>query len=590
MKRIILKVALVFFAVLFVTASAQGQAYTPSCAGTNDTAAFTTILTSIGSDTGTIRLPFMSGSRCAVNNLNLPANVTLDNTDGTGIKVNTGQLLTIAGPVVSPPKLFFANALSGQGTVSFSGNKVQTFVYPEWWGGGAGVAASTNASAFNAANTALVTIGTGEIKLGSGTYEFDSTFNLGSDAVAFTGISLGGTNGLVGTKLVWTGADNGTAIYCTRARYSHLHDFQLTYAEEDKGTTIGLRLSGPSTGTNNSGVMIERVDINGFDIGGLAGDGAGEGHDASEITLVGCTFESNNTGFRTDGSNTLNTHFYSCNFDLNTNIGIEINQGGSVHVYAGAWGRNPIGISVTTDTDLFVSGVRDEAISGSKFIVATGANITTQITVIGCSFQVDSGNETISGLGSFTLIGNQFGNWATAVIPFKGNSTASNGASLTMIGNAVHQSTTGGLFDTDTNSVGMTYTLSNNVKFGGVGGANGKWDDEEGVIDGNGNRVVSRRRTQTGVVSADIITFSSGDATPSVKYSTLFKTANAGATSITTFDDGGSGQLITVIVNDANTTFVNGATLATRSGSNIVAANGLTYSFVKDGTVWRQVN
>lgn len=108
--------------------------FTPQCAGTNDTASFTTIISTIGANTGTIRLPYQSGTRCAVNTLSLPANITLDNVDGTGIKVNTGQTVTIEGPINAPPgKKLFYNATAGLGTVLLSGNTVKE-VYPQWWG------------------------------------------------------------------------------------------------------------------------------------------------------------------------------------------------------------------------------------------------------------------------------------------------------------------------------------------------------------------------------------------------------------------------------------------------------------------------
>lgn len=101
---------------------AQQTVFVPVCAGTNDTAKFTAFITLIGANTGTIRLPYKNGTRCAVNNLTIPANITLDNSDGTGLKVNSGQLLTVLGPVVSPigRQVFF-----GPGSTSFSGN---TFV------------------------------------------------------------------------------------------------------------------------------------------------------------------------------------------------------------------------------------------------------------------------------------------------------------------------------------------------------------------------------------------------------------------------------------------------------------------------------
>ncbi len=83
--------------------------------------------------------------------------------------------------------------------------------------------------------------------------------------------------------------------------------------------------------------------------------------------------------------------------------------------------------------------------------------------------------------------------------------------------------------------------------------------------------------------------FTSLDATPSVKSYGTFVTANAGATSITTFDDGVNGQEIDLICADANTTLVHGATLTLLTGASRKLTNGSVTKFVKQNTVWREV-
>jgi hypothetical protein len=85
-----------------------------------------------------------------------------------------------------------------------------------------------------------------------------------------------------------------------------------------------------------------------------------------------------------------------------------------------------------------------------------------------------------------------------------------------------------------------------------------------------------------------IVSFASLDTTPSVGAGNVFKTANAGATSITNFDDGATSQHIHVLINDANTTIVNGATIATKDGADYVGAVGDVVEFILDGTVWRE--
>ena len=80
--------------------------------------------------------------------------------------------------------------------------------------------------------------------------------------------------------------------------------------------------------------------------------------------------------------------------------------------------------------------------------------------------------------------------------------------------------------------------------------------------------------------------FADGDATPSVSAGGSFYTENTGATSITTFDDGVDGQVLEVLVNDAETTFVHGATLKTNTGVDVVSAISRIYRFKMIASIW----
>ena len=155
------KLVLLVLMLIPVSVGAQQTVWVPFCSGSNDTLAFTNIITAIGANTGTIRLPYKTASRCAVNSLTIPANVTLDNTDGTGIKVNTGQTLTVVGPRVNPVgKQLWYNVTAGLGTVSFAGNKSVGTVYPQEWGAVPDRVASTgtdSAAAIQAATVAMET-------------------------------------------------------------------------------------------------------------------------------------------------------------------------------------------------------------------------------------------------------------------------------------------------------------------------------------------------------------------------------------------------------------------------------------------------
>lgn len=87
-----------------------------------------------------------------------------------------------------------------------------------------------------------------------------------------------------------------------------------------------------------------------------------------------------------------------------------------------------------------------------------------------------------------------------------------------------------------------------------------------------------------------IITIVDADATPDVSNGVSYKTANTGATTITSFDNGYPGQKITITFGDTNTTInetgnidLDGITTRTFKLNEVVR-------FSYDGTKWRQVS
>ncbi len=81
--------------------------------------------------------------------------------------------------------------------------------------------------------------------------------------------------------------------------------------------------------------------------------------------------------------------------------------------------------------------------------------------------------------------------------------------------------------------------------------------------------------------------FTSTDATPSVKNGKTFKTANDAPTTITMFDNGVAGQEITVIFNDTNTTIdFTGTNLKGNVGADFTGAAGDVMTGAFDGTNW----
>jgi len=103
-------------------------------------------------------------------------------------------------------------------------------------------------------------------------------------------------------------------------------------------------------------------------------------------------------------------------------------------------------------------------------------------------------------------------------------------------------------------------------------------------------RVGGGQQMQGPLILAPEAAFADLDLTPDISGGNDFLTANTGAALISTFDGGVIGQIIRIRVNDVNTSFANGATLATLSGQNELAVNGEVYTFKLVGTVWECIN
>lgn len=111
---------------------------TPQCAGIDDTGAFSNITSTFASSGGTLKLPRLSAGRCKVSNISIPDNVLLDNTEGTGVFVITGQTLTVSRVQNPDGKQIFYNIGTGLGSVAVSlitaSGSASPHITPQWFG------------------------------------------------------------------------------------------------------------------------------------------------------------------------------------------------------------------------------------------------------------------------------------------------------------------------------------------------------------------------------------------------------------------------------------------------------------------------
>lgn len=116
------RLLLIVVALTIMAGWANGQgSFTPACSGTNDTAAFTSLINAAAGQPATVRPPWKANpaQRCKIiGPFTIPGNITIDNTDGSGVAAGSGTV-THLGPVVAPAgkTTFF-----GPGTWSFAGN------------------------------------------------------------------------------------------------------------------------------------------------------------------------------------------------------------------------------------------------------------------------------------------------------------------------------------------------------------------------------------------------------------------------------------------------------------------------------------
>lgn len=104
------------------------------------------------------------------------------------------------------------------------------------------------------------------------------------------------------------------------------------------------------------------------------------------------------------------------------------------------------------------------------------------------------------------------------------------------------------------------------------------------TFDDTANRRIRMTTIDSAVTAADL------DTTPSVNGVELLVLSNSGATNVTAFDDGYSGQTVSLHFTNANTTLVDGATLQLAGGANFVGSADDVLTIQKRSTVWYEVS
>ncbi|MCU1265054.1 MAG: Flagellar hook-length control protein FliK [Acidobacteria bacterium] len=377
--KVILGVVIVFMGG-YGTAHAQQGSIALNCSGTNDTSELNRVISSFGSESRTLKLPAQNVARCAVSQTTIPANITIDNTDGAGLTVNTGGTLTILGDIINPAgKQIFFNALAGQGTVSFKGNRYLSVLNPEWWGA---KTTKDDSPALNACSTAAATLTAADIDLVN-TYNLASTWQVGV-GVPFTYITLRGHGaGSNGTTLNWVGATDGLMVKFWANKYSNIDRIRFQNGVSF-GRTVGLRFSGPGTGTQSNNFNIDNCIFTGFYFGLQAGDPTTQAA-SSELSFRNVAFDGNANGFvGLSTGNTLVITFLNCSFANNKISGLHLGSASDCHIFGGGFGANGTDITATGWTStLSVIGARFEMVNPDVALTIGGVGT---VAVRNCTF------------------------------------------------------------------------------------------------------------------------------------------------------------------------------------------------------------
>lgn len=112
----------------------------------------------------------------------------------------------------------------------------------------------------------------------------------------------------------------------------------------------------------------------------------------------------------------------------------------------------------------------------------------------------------------------------------------------------------------------------------------GTWSNPKPIVD-TGSIVVIDVKGLTDT----FFTFTNGDTSPSVAGLPLWKTNNSGATTITSFDGGRTGQEILIVFGDSNTTINETGNIKVIGAASITPSADDVIRFVYDGTYWREV-
>ncbi|TJW89957.1 MAG: hypothetical protein E5V92_02650 [Mesorhizobium sp.] len=473
-----------------------------------------------------------------------------------------------------------------------SGSGAVRAISPLWFG--VTLNGADSAAAFSAFLDFLVYTGiAGELPAGTITLGSRITKNIGT-----AGLALGGQGEDI-SILVWTSSDGGLDVTSTHSagkvqwsRQIELHHFSIKTSQASGGTALSHTISPASASSTSIMFHYHDLSIQGLDVDADYWDNGIVVTDGWNGTIERCSikgiagdnqspFEMNDAIklLRCNDCHVSKVHAYHCEVGIHSTsdtpsygdglaiedcrlVGVStgiMSDGSTANAWVGVWNNHiNAGVKGISLVNVVYTPIADNLIY--KTHISSQAD-WPGIFMSNAHFNVLSGN-TVSTPGAPSGI-NNFGIFLT-------------GGADNIIADNSFNNTTGGFFCIYQASSTTRNTIHGNVGDGTV----------DAIVGGDGSAGQSYIYDNQPVANLTIAV--SGDTTPSVAQvvNNILITNNAGATSITTFDDGYDRQEIELHIADANTMLVHSASLVLRGAQNTSPPNGAMMSFRKLGAAW----
>lgn len=563
---------------------------------TTDICATTTgAIDQIGATVTTLMIP--SAATCTANKT-VPSTLTLWFIGQGQVTISTAVTLTINGLMEAPlTKIFY---LTGTGIARFGDTTNPSLVeqvYPQWWGAkGDGVTDSFDGiqQALNSFSQNPVTgYRSGVVRLTNGTFMLSSVIQMTQRDVTLIG------NGPEATTLKLDASHLTSDIINTGTPGDYVSN------RVDRITIKDLLLNGG--GTTGHGILATHTHYSRFENIAIKDVERGMKFDYSwtnSVDNINITDFSYRGLWVMNSSNTINfSHVYlnaTPETTANTYFLLQGATGGGIQglTMEGAFDENMIWIK-DTDTygiENFYIELTGENFAGSNIIKigpsdgARAENISllngriwfqgkavsdpTQNAIL-IAGEVASATVRNVNINNVRIDHSGGGAWSGDFVEVgSGNSSyAAQGITLQNV------------YATSASGSPTALRLNSDVtRFTGI---NNRWPTQIPVIVNNATGALFIGEGNSGVIANNIGNFEDLDTTPTVSSGNNFKAINTLATTITTFDDGYKGQIITIIFTTANTTIAETGNIKLSAAFTSTADD--TMSLIYDGTNWYEL-